>query len=764
MTSNPPNPLAGQTEPRAASAAGSHSSNRLVVALVGNPNTGKSSLFNALSGLRQKIGNYPGVTVEKKVGSFTFAAMQFDLIDLPGTYSLAPRSPDEMVAIDVLLGHQPGTAKPDVILNIVDASNLERNLYLTTQLMELGRPVIVALNMMDIAQNKGVVLDPEQISQRLGVPVIPMQAHRGQGLQELKSVLARAETLQPPDQYPHYPEPFTREVNQWRSELQRQRPEMLAAWPVEMIKRLFIDRDGATQERYLSQVGPQAKAELEAARARLQAAQCPIPQIEARVRYGWIKERLQGCVKRSTEKTVTWTSRIDAFLMHKVWGTLTFLVIFFLMFVGLFLGAKPLMDGIDAGKGWLAARLNEWMEPGVLRSLLVSGVLEGVGGVLIFLPQIMILFAFIAMLEDCGYMARAAFLMDKIMSKCGLGGKSFIPLLSSFACAIPGIMSTRVIENRRDRIATILIAPLMSCSARLPVYVLLSAAFFAPFGWWVPPVVIFGMYLVGLIAAPLVALLLKRTLLRGETPLFILEMPSYKWPSPSLVLYRMVERGWAFVRRAATLILASMILVWALLYFPSTDENGHSYDVQVAALEEQIEALPAKEKATAEELKRLEDLEEQRNAMLQCWRTQSYLGRTGRFLEPAFQPLGWDWRIGMAALASFPAREIVVGTLGIIYDEGEVDVEDEQARLALAQKLKNSTWDAGSPRAGQPVFTLSVALSLMIFFALCCQCASTLVVIKRETHSWRWPLFTFTYMTALAYLAALATYQIGQWI
>ncbi len=385
----------------------------------------------------------------------------------------------------------------------------------------------------------------------------------------------------------------------------------------------------------------------------------------------------------------------------------------------------------------------------------------------------MILFGFLAVLEDCGYMARAAFLMDRLMARAGLNGKSFIPLLSSVACAVPGIMSARVIENRRDRLATILVAPLMSCSARLPVYALLIGAFLSPkqgHAWWLPGLTLFGLYMIGLVAAPLVAFVLKRTLLRGEAPIFVMEMPLYKCPSAVAVLRRAFDGAWMFVRRAGTLILASMIVIWALLYFPSADADGQPFEQRVAALEkdlaEPLEELAGVRKAIQEldendaaDALRMQALQQRRHE-LQAevkpigdvkseWKSRSLLGRVGKFIEPAVEPLGWDWRIGLAALASFPAREVMVGTLGIIFSQGEGKSDDKVYRDDIGDTMHEA-------------FTVPVALSVMVFFALCCQCASTLVVIKRETNSWFWPAFTFTYMTVLAYVAALVVYQVGR--
>jgi len=785
----------------------------LTAALVGNPNTGKTTLFNALSGLNQRVGNYPGVTVETKKGRMICGGQVFDLIDLPGTYSLAARSPDEMVAVDVILGHQKGESRPDVVVAIVDASNLDRNLYLTTQALELGVPVVIALNMVDVAKSQGVRIDHKQLGERLGVTVVPIQANKARGLDKLREAIAAAARTGQPPKAPPFPEAFEHEAESLYQTLSGEVPLFL-------VRRLILDVGGYTENRLVERWGPGIAERVHAIRSRLAAAGCGVPAVEAKARYAWIREATTGAVQRPATRSLTWTDRLDRVLTHRVWGTLVFLVIMFLVFEAIFTGARYLMDPISAGKDFLADSLRDlvgrgYLPTGPLSDLLIDGILEGVGNVVVFLPQIMILFGFIAVLEDCGYMARAAFLMDKLMSRCGLSGKSFIPMLSSVACAVPGIMATRVIENRRDRLATILVAPLMSCSARLPVYVLLIGAFLpirseqnpGGFAWYVPGLVMFCLYSIGLVVAPLVALLLKRTLLRGETPPFVMEMPLYKMPSLRTILRRMFDSGWAFLRRAGTLILASMVLVWALLYFPrgesdeqrqaylaqlqqnrdtAPEEEKVRYDERIAAigrdgltfdvhfnqlqrdlddLNDQAKADPAK----ADELKeRIDALEAESNRVHGEWNRQSILGWTGRTLEPVVYPLGWDWRIGMAAVASFPAREVIVGTLGIIYDEGKVKSDDilsasNAGDTRLGRALKNARWESG-PRQGKPVFTIPTALSLMVFFALCCQCASTLTVIRRETNSWWWPLFTFTYMTGLAYVGALVVYQVGSWI
>ncbi len=736
----------------------------ITVALVGNPNTGKSTLFNALAGLRQRVGNYPGVTVEKKIGRLAIDDQKFTLVDLPGTYSLAPRSPDEMVAVDVLLGRQSDVQQPDVVLCIVDASNLERNLYLVSQVLELGRPTVIALNMIDVAADNGLTLDVERLRRQLGVPVVKMQANRKVGLSDLKQALSAAASQDSLKPNSPFPIAFQQEVAALESRINR---DARASVPRYLVERLLLDTSGYLEHSGVFSGDGELHAEIKSARARLAEAGCPVPAVEAMSRYKWVGEVLDGVVTRPAERRVTTTDRIDKVLTHWLGGTVIFICMMIVVFQAIFAWAVPLMDGVQWLVGQLGSLVASSMPAGALRSLLVDGVIGGVGGVLVFLPQIFILFFFIALLEDCGYMARAAYLMDRLMCRVGLSGKSFIPLLSSFACAIPGIMAARVIENRRDRLVTILVAPLMSCSARLPVYALLIAAFIPSttylYGWLgLQGITMFAMYVIGVITAVIVALVLKTTILRGETPPFVMELPTYKVPSLGLVLHRMFDRGWAFVRRAGTIILAVTILIWFASYFPHNAETVEApYRGQVESLEREIAQLKAS--ATAEpgdpqadeRLAALEvELEAVENEIAGAYLHQSILGRSGRWIEPAVRPLGWDWRIGCAVVASFPAREVVVGTLGVIYNLG--DEQDEESE-PLRDKLKAAKWDD----SGRPVFNVPVALSIMVFFALCAQCASTLVVIRRETGSWGWSAFTFIYMTTIAYLGALATYRIG---
>ncbi|MBC8355347.1 MAG: ferrous iron transport protein B [Planctomycetes bacterium] len=691
------------------------STQTLTVALIGNPNTGKSTLFSALCGVRQQTGNYPGVTVEKKLGRAEFHWQPFTLVDLPGSYSLAPRSPDEMVAVDVLLGRQKAVDEPDAVLCIVDASNLERNLYLVSQVLELGKPTIIALNMVDVARDRGITIDLDILRKRLHVPIVEIQANRKLGLKELKQTLVDTIKANPPVPDSPFPEAFQDEVKQLESQCE---DAFHTPLPRYLVERLLLDTSSYLSHGGIREINDSIQSAISASRERLASAGMPVPAVEAMARYQWIGKLLDGVVRRPDSSTKSRSDKLDHFLTHRIWGTAAFVLLMVFLFQAVFWIAGPASDWIDWLKGYASTFVSAQLAEGALQSLIVNGVIEGVGGVLVFLPQIFVLFLFIAILEDCGYMSRAAYLMDRLMSRIGLSGKSFIPLLSSFACAVPGIMSARVIENPRDRLITILVAPLMSCSARLPVYTLLIGAFIPNeriaglLG--LQGLTMFVMYSIGIIAAVLVALMLRQTILKGATPPFVMELPSYKVPGLGIVLYRMLDRGWAFVRRAGTLIFAVTILVWAAAYYPRYEAAANP----------------------SEQLR------------------HSFLGQAGQFVEPVVRPLGWDWKIGCAAIASFPAREVVIATLGVIYNLGEDEAEDFET---LGETLGSATWEG----TNRKVFNIPVALSIMVFFALCAQCSSTLAVIKRETNSWRWPAFTFAYMTGLAYAAAFLTYQIG---
>ena len=713
------------------------------VAFIGNPNTGKSTIFSALAGIATRIGNFPGVTVEKKIGVAQWNGRDIRLIDLPGTYSLSPRTKDEMVAVDVLVGAQDEIGDIDLVVCIVDSTNIERNLYLVSQLMDVGTPMIVVLNMWDAATAKGIQIDVDKLSQRLGVPVVTTEAHRRVGLDKLRDLIAGEELPAIPQAPRIFPAEFYGECDSLGGRLDELGITNTNDY---LIERLLLDSGGYTEQRF-SEAGD-LTAHLTSARERLKDAKCAVPAIEARVRYAWIRESLADVVEKpdSNHEVSTTSDKLDSFLTHRVTGLLFFCALMFVVFQSIYQWSGPLMDLIETVQGFASGVVEQAMLAGPLRSLLVDGVIAGVGSVLVFLPQIAFLFFFIAILEDCGYMARAAFLMDRLMTCVGLSGKSFVPLMSSFACAIPGVMAARVIENRRDRMVTILVAPLMSCSARLPVYMLLIGAFVPPttyLGGWLGTqgVVLFCMMSVGAVVAIPIAWLLKKFVFPGETPPFVMELPQYKIPSIRIVVMRVFDRCKAFVMRAGSLIFMTTVLVWAAGSFPG--DRTEYFEVQ-----NRIEKIQASEVDDEE----LESLEQQKKEIASRLLESSVLGMSGKAVEPIVRPLGWDWKLGIGAIASFPAREVIIATLGTIYSLG-ADAEES----GLVAAMNAAKWPDG-----RPVYNLPVALSVMVFFALCAQCGATIMVIKRETASWYWALFTFFYMTALAYVFALLTYQIGR--
>ena len=717
------------------------------VALIGNPNTGKTTLFNVLTGMSQRVGNYPGVTVERKSGSVNLPdGSRAELFDLPGTYSLAAASPDEMIAVDVLL-NETESGRVDAVIAIVDAGNLRRNLYLVSQILETGRPVVIALNMTDVAAARGIRIDAIRLGNRLGVPVIPISAQRRQGIDELRVALAGV--LAKPAQNPAkaaLPTDLQAQVEHLvRLTAQRNGSPPLAS--AEALRAL-VDIEGAAEERLVATRGSDMASILTDMRAVVDTS-VPLSAMESDARYRWVQQMLDGTVEQSDALTSSRSDLVDRILTHRLVGLVVFIGVSAVLFQGIYSWSAPVMDMIEGFFGLLGNSVSAAMPPGALRSMIVDGVIAGVGGVLVFLPQIALLFLLISILEDCGYMARAALLMDRLLGNLGLSGRSFIPLLSSFACAVPGVMAARTIADRRDRFVTILVAPLMSCSARLPVYVLFIAAFIPDrtiLGGWIglQGLTLLAMYSVGAVIAVPVALLLRFTILRGASSPFLLELPAYNWPTPRTVLLRVYGSCRAFIVRAGSVILAATIVMWALAYFPHADLVGQSFDSErLSAL-----ALPSAEQAA-----RLQELERvEASAQLEA----SLLGRAGHFVQPLFSPLGWDWRIGMATLASFPAREIVISALGTIYSlGGEHDENSGDMRRGLQAAVHPD---------GTKVFTIPVALSVMVFFALCAQCMSTLAVIQRETRSWGWAAFSFFYMTILAYAAAFGIYRLGTWL
>lgn len=723
------------------------------VILTGNPNCGKTTLFNALTGLRAKVGNYAGVTVERKEGKLLGTHDHpVIVLDLPGTYSLSPQSLDEQISRDVLFHRLPEVPPPALVVIVLDASNLQRNLYYATQVLELGYPTIVALNMVDVAESNGHLVDPESLSRELGVPVIPTVASRNHGLDELKRTIL--ETVARPSKsaapaFCQVPGAFQEELAALTNFLARQSPRSVSP-RAEALLLLSDER--------VTPTGPHAAelhAQIAEARQSLDRAHCDWRTAAIENRYARVAEIQARTCTENLELKETFSDRLDRILTHKLWGMLIFVGIMALMFQSIFTFAGYPMDWIEAGVGWFGELVGNALPPGDLNSLLVDGVIAGVGAVVVFLPQICLLFLFIGLLEDTGYMARAAFLMDRLMSKVGLHGKSFIPMLSSFACAIPGIMATRTIESPKDRLVTILVAPLMSCSARLPVYTLLIAACIPSrkiggiFG--LQGLTMLSMYLLGIVVALAMAWLFKKTLLKGETPLLIMELPPYKKPVFRVVLRHMWDRSKLFLRRAGTVILGISIILWFLATYPRDAAAERAHQVKIQAV--QAAMAPAEPATAAFETARQAQLDELEKAHAGERLRNSYAGRMGHAIEPLIRPLGFDWQIGIGIIASFAAREVFVSTMSTVYNVGGADDDVDN----LADVLKDQRWPDG-----RPIYTTLVGITLMVFYVLALQCVSTIAVVRRETNSWRWPLFQLAYMTALAWFLAFVTYQGGR--
>ena len=744
------------------------------VVLTGNPNCGKTTLFNALTGLRAKVGNYAGVTVERKEGRLLGAPAELNvrLLDLPGTYSLSPQSLDEQISRDVLLHRLTELPAPALVVVVVDASNLQRNLYYATQIIELGYPTAIALNMIDVAETNGHQIDAQSLSRQLSVPVYPVIASEGQGLTELRqglTELLRQSKNASTHQFCDLPEALRGEIASIAtllangSQPRSVRPEAEA---------LLILGNEKTLSSGVEPYSGSLLSAVAAARQRLDAGGIDWRGAIIEGRYLAVS-RIQETVTTETATTgETFSDRLDRVLTHKLWGTLLFVVIMTVMFQSIFTFARIPMDAMQSAVDWLGNTVGNLIPAGELNSLLVDGVIAGVGAVIVFLPQILLLFLFIGFLEDTGYMARAAFLMDRLMSKVGLHGKSFIPMLSSFACAIPGIMSTRTIESPKDRLVTILVSPLMSCSARLPVYTLLIAA-------CIPDVRVLGflklagltmlaMYLLGIIVALLMAWLFKKTLLKGEAPLLIMELPPYKRPLLRIVLRHMWDRSKLFLRRAGTVILGINILLWFLATYPHDNQSDKAFATRRATIQaQQTSVAPADKIAGAkpqeltpgapalspqEQLTALDN--EQAGARLR----RSFAGHIGRAIEPLIAPLGFDWKMGIGIVSSFAAREVFLSTMSTVYNVGKYD-RSESSRNSLVKTLK-----AQRRPDGTPVYTTLTALTLMVFYVFALQCVSTVAIVRRETNSWKWPVFQWAYMGALAWGLAFVTFRVGLWL
>ncbi len=734
--------------------AGKKSSPAYIV-LTGNPNCGKTTLFNALTGLSAKVGNYAGVTVERKEGKLQGAPVGADIriLDLPGTYSLSPNSLDEQVSRDVLLHRLPELPAPDLIVIVVDASNLQRNLYYATQVIELGHPTLIALNMVDVAENNGHTIDTDKLAASLGVPVLPIVASNGRGVRELREQITTFVQVRPevkPRLFCQLPGLFRIEATGLTELLAKTYTERTLQATAEALLLLSNEKALASSTTHYPQKIQDA---VNAARKRLEAQGVDWRGAPIEWRYARVAEIQQAVTTEVAQEGESISDRLDRVITHKVWGTLIFLAVMALIFQSIFSFAKLPMEALQNGVSWIGGVVAKMIPPGDLNSLLVDGVIAGVGAVVVFLPQILLLFLFIGFLEDTGYMSRAAFLMDRLMSKVGLHGKSFIPMLSSFACAIPGIMATRTIETPKDRLVTILVAPLMSCSARLPVYTLLIAA-------CIPDIKIFGliklaaltmlaMYLLGIVVALVMAWIFKKTLLKGETPMLIMELPPYKMPLFKVVLRHMWERSRLFLRRAGTVILGINILLWFLATYPKSAAIEKDYSVKRESVKrESITTAPP----IADLQERLDELNKQEAGEKL---RHSFAGMAGRAIEPIIAPLGFDWKMGIGIVGSFAAREVFVSTMSTVYNVGNDD--SEAGTSSLAQTLRDQKHPDGTP-----VYTTLVAVTLMVFYVFALQCVSTVAVVRRETNSWKWPIFQWLYMGVLAWGFAFATYHLGK--
>ena len=765
------------------------------IALAGNPNAGKTTLFNALTGMRQKVGNYPGVTVEKKEGRCAVPdGADVLLLDLPGTYSLAPASPDEEIARDVLLGLREETPPPDAVVVVVDASNLERNLYLATQVLELGLPTVIALNMSDMARKNGKPVDAARLSRELGAPVVEVVAVRGEGISQLRAHLATVPAPVPKYLLP-LPAPIEAARDRLAEALRENASEATLASNAEGLALRLLASEVPTRvvSKYLGAHVAHALAEL---RADTSLRFDAVRETEAKARHAMLRELAAHALERPAVGTEgddlaapdvaarlarstrgSWSDRADRVLMHPFWGLAIFALIGLLVLHAIFVWASYPMDWIDRGLSALGDLAVARLPDGPLRDLLVEGVIAGVGAVVTFVPQIAILFFFIGLLEDTGYMARAACLMDRMMSRVGLPGRAFIPLMSSFACAIPGITATRTIANPRDRLATILIAPFMTCSARVPVYILMIGTF-------IPNLVVGGvlslralvmlaLYVAGIATAMGMAWLLKLTLLKGPSSSLIIELPPYQIPAWRNTLFTVWSRSSQFLQRAGTVIFSLSIVLWFLLSYPKIDpatlgqpgqapgispaagahrDSKHDLEPGAGGSEAQIvNESSNQDKATADEA--ADEPSEAEKALAGAQVRYSLAGRLGRAIEPVIEPLGFNWKIGIGLVGAMAAREVFVATMGTVYSVGEAD----QTSVSLKDAMRRDKWPDG-----RPVWTTLVAVSVLVYFVLAMQCISTLSVVKQETNSWKWPLFMWAYMTGLAWLAAFAVYQGGR--
>ena len=753
------------------------------IALVGNPNTGKTTIFNALTGLRHSTANYPGVTVEKKTGPMRLpGGEEVSVLDLPGTYSLLPRSLEEEVVHDVLLGIRHDTPPPDLVLVILDAGNLGRNLYLATQVLETGIPVILVLNMWDMARQNGVTIDLEKMAKLTGVPCVATVGMERQGIVKLQEAIALALTVPDPvsEAAPFSLESFLPGVV--KTELDK---------IVVLIETCLVDRpsrdsllingglDGpnlrvTSIEKYWDRpkavfgealrllsdqlfrspffkdekIGDLLRTEVLSVRASLKQNGIDWTSVEPECRYAAIDHLAGEIVKRSPQKALTFSDRLDRILTHRVLGLGVFIVIMGIIFQSIFSWAQVPMEFLSKIIERLGGLAQTWLPAGPLQSLVVDGIIAGVGNVIVFLPQIFLLFFFIALFEDTGYMARAVFVLDKLMKKVGLNGKAFLPLLSSFACTVPGVLATRTIEDRNDRLATILVAPLMSCSARLPIYTLLIAAFIPNLNVFhllhLQGLTLLGLYLLSIVAGLGVAAIFRKTFLKGNRMPFVFELPPYRIPHLKTVLGTMWDRAKEFIVRAGSIIFLLSIVLWFLVSYPKDPAAEVRF---VTAKHEAVATMRGD--ALRERLGVIKH--DQKDLQIRS----SFAGALGKAIEPAIRPLGFNWEIGIGIVASFAARELLISTLAIVH---HVETGGKGMTADLIAALQKER----SPTTGKLVYTPLVGLSLMVFYVLACQCFSTYAIVKRETGSWGWMFFMIAYMTGLAWSASFIVFQCGR--
>ena len=716
------------------------------VLVAGNANSGKTTVFNALTGSRAQVGNYPGVTVTRSSRRVPLPdGVSAEIVDLPGTYSLTAHSPDEQVAVSAVNGRHG--ARPDAVVVVLDAGSLERGLYLAVQIIETGVPVIIALNMLDEARAAGADFDIARLESWLGATVVPTIASKGIGLDALRDALAGALRLAPKDEvvWRGFSErletelvPIERALTDSGFAMTRAGTRSWAVWSL-----LSLERDDPTGSGLPRTV---LEAVL-ATRGKASEAGWRLDEEIVSARYRWIENVVADVRSIVREDTRSWTNRLDSILTHKILGMVVFAAVMAFLFEALFVWSEPLIGVIEGLTAALQGGMSAVLPPGPVRSLMADGVIAGVGNVVVFVPQIAMLFLFIALLEDVGYLARVAFVIDRLMGRVGLHGKAFVPMLSGFACAIPAVMATRTIEGRRDRLITMLTLPMVSCSARLPVYALVTAVIFVPEQRVLGvlsagAVVLFSMYALSVVATLAAASVLRRTVLRGPRLPLVLELPPYRVPVWRNVLLTTWQRVRKFLVDAGTIILTMTIILWALLSYPRSVEIESRYDAERAT----VAASTAGLQARADELSVLNGLEAGEQIRY------SVAGRVGQAVEPVLEPLGFDWRIGVGILGAFAAREVFVSTLGIVFGIEKADEESATLRSSLQSAERAD---------GSPLMTPLTGVSLMVFFVLACQCMSTIVIVRKESGTWGWPVFMFAYMSVLAYTSSLIVYQAG---